>query len=853
MLEPSAIEVGTVIGRYVVLKRIIDASPQSRFVAYDPELDRRVELTILRDDKPGESQTAPERFIREAQALARVSHPHIVSLFDVGHYGNHRYLVTHWVDGQSLGEWLTESPRSTHEVLAVFEQAGAGLAAVHEAGVVHGAFNAETVVVDSAGQALLTHFALAGLTQEGSRRHLAPERVAGQAGDARSDQFSFCAALAEALQVNSTGQAGGTGRLPSAAGLAIERGLSADPERRFASMGALLEALRGAQTHKRTQLYLRAAIAALLVVGAGAGVGLFVRSRTLGRCESVPARFAATLNPTSREQVRQQLLQSNAPYAKETAARVDEALASYGQQWAQVYSEACLSTYGRDEQPPSVFDLQSDCLEIRRRELAALLQLFGDEKVEVDKALGATHALTPPTQCRDTAALKTGPPHPLDDGNPSAISELNEKLARVKALHDAGRFADGVALARDTLPKAREAGVASLTAGLNYWLGMLLGRNNDWAAADPVLLEAALTAQAARLDRLAVQALSQLTRNTAAGRGAYEESDRYYQQAKALLSRLDDDGGELRSRLLFDASLALALSGRKPEAVELMEQSLQLRVRRFGEERLETLEVLDALAWEMVDVARFDDAFALLKRAQKARLHIFGSTHPMQTQGYFRMGTAYAKAGRYAEAEEAMQKATENARGLNQRDLYAALAYSNLAEVLLRRKELVRAREAAEKSLEIKLSLWAKDHPRIMATLTQLGEIEAAEGRFEKALALHTEALEIGRKAFPKDAYRFAAELTALGEDYAGLKKPEQAVRYFEEALAAMPTGPGAHDDRADAALKLAEVLWNQSKQRSRARALVEETEKNLEAVPHSLKRAEVEAWLKEHPLPRSM
>ena len=200
-----------------------------------------------------------------------------------------------------------------------------------------------------------------------------------------------------------------------------------------------------------------------------------------------------------------------------------------------------------------------------------------------------------------------------------------------------------------------------------------------------------------------------------------------------------------------------------------------------------------------------------------------------------------------------MRTAAAHAEATAQCDLYSTLAYGNLAEVLIRRKNWSEARRAAEKALEQKRVLWPKDHPRMMSTLTQLGQIAGAEGQFEKALALQIEAVEIGKKSYPEDPYRYAPDMVALAETYGHLKKPALAVAYLEQAMRAFPDDPGTLDDRADATVALANVLWSENKTRPRAHDLVEDMQNKLRELPASTMRDTVEAWLKAHPLNRAM
>ncbi len=126
------------LGRYHVLARLGAGGMGVVLAAYDPDLDRKVALKLLRPDGPGR---ATGRLLREAHALARLSHPNVVQIHDSGALGDQIFIAMEFVDGVDLRAWLAE-PRAVPELLRVFQDAGRGLAAAHDAGFVHRDFGA---------------------------------------------------------------------------------------------------------------------------------------------------------------------------------------------------------------------------------------------------------------------------------------------------------------------------------------------------------------------------------------------------------------------------------------------------------------------------------------------------------------------------------------------------------------------------------------------------------------------------------------------------------------------------------------------------------------------------------------
>jgi eukaryotic-like serine/threonine-protein kinase len=216
---------GRVVGRYVILSLLGVGGMGAVYAAYDPELDRKVALKLLRPDSLSIDSA---RMLREARALARLAHPNVVAVHDVGTLGAEVFIAMEHVDGLTVHRWLRQRDRSRREVLDVFLAAGRGLAAAHRAGLVHRDFKPDNMMVALDGRVRVLDFGLARaqasagaestlrealigdvdvgearLTREGALlgtpTYMAPEQWRGAVADARSDQFSFCVALWEAL------------------------------------------------------------------------------------------------------------------------------------------------------------------------------------------------------------------------------------------------------------------------------------------------------------------------------------------------------------------------------------------------------------------------------------------------------------------------------------------------------------------------------------------------------------------------------------------------------------------------------------------------------------------------------
>lgn len=278
------------LGRYEVRERLGAGGMGVVYAALDPRLGRRVALKLLHP-RLARAEEARARLVREAQALARLSHPNVVSLFELGVEGERVFLALELVEGPTLAEWLQQARRPWPEVLAMFLRAGAGLAAAHAAGLVHRDFKPGNVLVGPDGRPRVTDFGLVrgavgdepseaveprdapkdGLMTRagallGTPAYMSPEQRAGRLADARSDQYSFCLALREAL----TGEASSRGRVPRRLEGVLRRGLSEDPAARYPSMETLLEAL-GSPPRVRARHWAAAGVVGLAALALALG------------------------------------------------------------------------------------------------------------------------------------------------------------------------------------------------------------------------------------------------------------------------------------------------------------------------------------------------------------------------------------------------------------------------------------------------------------------------------------------------------------------------------------------------------------------------------------------------------
>jgi hypothetical protein len=317
------------------------------YTAFDTKLQRKVAVKRLRElAAAAQAERRRARFLREAQLLASLSHPNVLTVHDVGGVDPELYVVMELVDGWPMSRWISEAdPRPDwRRILDLYVQVGRGLAAAHQLGVIHRDVKPENILVARNGRVLIGDFGLAGLAEAGGTSsdavaapteltqtgavlgtpaYMAPEQHDGKSADALSDQFSFCVSLYESLHVRRpfAGQTAGeiaaavrAGRLiatstdgvPRAIDRVVARGLAANPAQRHASMNALLDALEGARERRAPVRQLLTAGAIGVVLAATATVAI-VDTRRHGQPvaivpASIPVVRQATVAPSAQSQ-----------------------------------------------------------------------------------------------------------------------------------------------------------------------------------------------------------------------------------------------------------------------------------------------------------------------------------------------------------------------------------------------------------------------------------------------------------------------------------------------------------------------------------------------------------------------
>jgi len=804
----SVLERGATVGRYIIVDQLGAGGMGVVYSAYDPELDRKLALKLLRDDTGRGERRA--RLVREAQALARLDHPNVVAVYDVGAIDDQVFIAMELVAGRTVAAWLAEAPRPWRDIIAVYQQAGHGLAAAHALGIVHRDFKPENVLIDQVGRVRVVDFGLArptatsgdaitisddgepsddappaafavSLTRTGALvgtpGYIAPELAHGDTR-AAGDQFSFCVAVWKAL-FDELPFAGTTAkelaraaldgelrpvprsvRVPARIQRALIRGLSADPAKRFPTLQALLAELAGAPRRKSFA-------AVLLVLAGGVTASAFaLRSHPTEVCRGPAFELVGTWDPAKRDQVARAFSATGAGYAALEAAGVTEILDRYAGAWSAMRIEACEATHVRGEQSADLLDLRLECLGRRARELRAFADVLAhaDTKV-VDKSVQAALGLTPIADCGDTAALRAPVRPPANPTERARIEELQGAVAETRALDSAGKFSEAIARASTLVTAARATHYRPLEAAALDALGLAQRDAGKFDAAQDTLEQAVDAGIAARDDAAAGEAAAWLVRVVGYDRAKHDEGEPWITRAKAFLEARPDE----RIRAQLENNIGNV---------------------RFGEDR-------------------FEEALEHHRNALALRQRLYGEASPLVAASYDNMGLAYDFKGDNATGTELHQKALAiDEAALGPTHPTVALTLTNLAVSMRMGGDLDGALAIANRALAVKEQIYGKDSAMVSISLNEVGNNLFLRGEYSAAIDVFERSLAIKRKAYPPDHPMIASSLGNLSNCYLNLGQFAKAKPLVEEAIAIYAKSVGReHSDCAHQYLRMGKIF----------------------------------------------
>ncbi|MCP3102388.1 serine/threonine-protein kinase [Myxococcus sp. K15C18031901] len=894
--HPSWLQRGTLLGRYMVLERIGSGGMGVVHAAYDPELDRRVALKLIRVDtlNPAHQERAQARLLREAQATARVIHPNVITIHDVGRFGEHVFLAMELVEGTTLRSFsrTKRGRRDWKETLERYLQAGRGLAAAHAQGLVHRDFKPDNALVGRDGRVRITDFGLARIVQGiddapepgpeaappgslrsewltrsdillGTPAYMAPEQKRGVPSDARSDQYSYCVALHEALYGRRpfTGPGDKSAPAPADGGAmarpprdsdvpawihkALLQGLAENPDERHASMDALLRQLSEVPGARLRRASLVASAALVLVVGGAA----LHRSTSGDPCAGTEQSLTGVWDPARKDAVRTVFAASPLPYARGAWSEVERTLDAYASAWVGESHQACVAARVQGQQTERLYERRVICLDQRLDDLRAVVDTLasGDGQV-IENAVRSARSLESLAQCANLSALASPEPPSGDEQTRRKLDALTLERARAKALLTSGKMAAALELATQVARDAHDVGYGPDESEALYLLAQAQMHNYKHLDAIKTLHASIQAAEASRHDRqvarswaMMVRALGFVGKEVDPG----EETRRY---AAAALKRL---GGDPRLEAMLARNLVTLYRtrGRPHEALAQSLVALEMARKVYALDDPELGTSLLSVGQAYGSSGRPEEGVPYLLEAQTVFRRGLGPDHPNLAAVLDNIAVHEVRLGNH---EAALKHAEESlaiqVRNMGAENISTASTRHNMAGFLL---ESDRPKEAYEQyafAARIREKALGPDSPKVASSMTGMARSLSRLGRTSEALPLHERALAVREKAMGPDHAQVGFDLMGLGETLLAMKEPKKARPALERALVIYERQPAGSEDAdlADTRYLLAVSLEDAPATQGRAQRLMAAAKEHYLKYPkaNASRLVKVEHWL---------
>jgi hypothetical protein len=464
------------------------------------------------------------------------------------------------------------------------------------------------------------------------------------------------------------------------------------------------------------------------------------------------------------------------PFAAETAAAVERTLDGYAARWAKAHADACAATRLRGVQSEALLEARMDCLDARRRELAALVDVFAQiDASHLEKAAPASERLRDVGACANLPQLRLRPPMPVEPAARAEMVAIRDQMARATALHLAGKPREAMPLAESAAQRAEKLAYAPLVAEATFALGKLQAVAEVERAAEETLHRAAVAAEASRHDEIAARSFAALARLLGGAQTRRREAARSAALAEAALHRAGGDPS-IEAELLLAKALVGLFEEPRP-AIEELRRAVELVRRLPGEGGARVAELESVLATALGEAGRYTEGLVVLKDAAAVAKRALGAAHPLRVTILQNLSITLRRLGRIADAVAAAQRAvviTEGAYGPEH--VRTGRALNVLAQSLY--AGAGRYREAlphARRALAILEKSFPPTHRRLQIAIESVGNILFGLERWQEALEYHRRLLAIREEVYgPKHA--------SVGHSLNNLANCEQHLGRFEEA-----------------------------------------------------------------------
>ncbi len=856
---------GQLVGRFFIVERLGVGGMGVVYRAYDPELHRQLAIKLLHPSFQHDAEDR-SRLLREAQAMAQVSHPNVITIHDVGTLDDKIYIAMELVEGRTLSGWLSRTQRTWQEVIATFVQAGRGLAAAHAEDLVHRDFKPDNVMIDDKGRVRVMDFGLARssgvrtrtgdlaapaeavwthgstldtpLTREGALMgtpaYMAAEQFDGLATDARTDQFAYCVAVWEGLFGLRPFAGGGISELmdrvaegdirdppssdvPRAVERMLRRGLRPAPGDRWPKLLDLVDALEASIAPKPKTSWLPWAGAGGTVAAA---VGLTLAAATPEeKCSGAEAALAETWNESRADNIGEAFKAlGERPEQRWPPQR--ERLDRYAESWKAMHTEACEATAVRGDQSEDVLDLRMACLRRSQHDLDETLAVLETPDRDLSHRLyRVVDGIASVDHCADVESLQelSLPPAP---SIAEAVEEADRMVARAGVLARAGRFADSLETGVQALERARRLDYGPLITDATLTVANAHADLSHFDEAVPLLVKVQRRAVAQGQWRQAVIATARYIHVVGHFQSRPAEALAMRELGLGLAQRADDPHARVVLRGAITA--ALGTNQQHAEAIEFIEGTLAIYDAHPSLDQVGRSRELENLSELLGNQGEFEAALS----AQLEAIEIFsagrGEEHPEVARKLSNLGATYSMMGRNEEAEATYRKALAlQEQLLPPGHLDTVICRANIAAILASQD---RMEDAEPMYRQVLAGLEAKlggAHPHVIMTRYNLAGVLRSLDRLDEAEATARRALADAQNATGTGGMRIAGAAAALASVLLDKKEYSAAQEAFQTAVTAHTEARGeAHPYTLSARLGLAETLLNAGRE-SEAEAML--------------------------------
>ena len=652
------------------------------YEADDPELSRRVALKIL--PVAADRAVVSDELLRaEAQRLASLSHPNVISVFDAGTHQGRVFIAMELVRGATLREFIAKQQRrgagGQAAICRVFADAARGLLAAHEAGIVHRDFKPDNVMVTQSGRVLVMDFGLAlvagqggggSYAHAGTPAYMAPEQIVGGSVGPYSDQFSFCVALYEALYAvrpfdadtpqerlerirsGQTHVGEREARVPKRVRQALRIGLSVRPRDRFDGLGPLIDLLQPPPPWGR---YL--ALASVLTV-LGGGVGWVLGSDTASVCSQPQRHVEGLWSPAKSEGLARRL--PRVRDAVQLQRRIDSQISAGLSEWTRAFEGACTQAAEDDIDGALARDPRVSCLLGQLPAMQSKLEVLDRwEQPRLSAVLDVVEGLNRPSECGGRRRLDPWLDAP--ERLSGFIREARRSLANAHAMRVTGQFESGLVEARAVLERARGAGYGPVLATALYESATLQSKLGDYVGALELLAEAFPLAYKHDLHALVADVSIAQCVILGSYLGDVSRGATHAQMAMAAIEKIGPDPDRL-SQVLVSTAQMQRHEGKLDDARATMERAIALRTENGGRRSRPVAYALDNLGSLLVEQGDVRGAYDSLSEAHAIFTEVYGPEHPALIGVLISRGHAQLALGRTREARADFEDAEALAR-----------------------------------------------------------------------------------------------------------------------------------------------------------------------------------------------